>query len=242
MTRLLLLLLMTSVLGCHQNIIAEAQDVQENSLDYFLAFDITNIDYSNPDAQETTSVYSNQNLETRLQFQDLTTIDRYLFFATYLNISEDSIALIGQLQFILDESTPFEQEVFDLEFVHIEARSNLTPQPDGTYTYNNLGILAERLRQDNWGQSVFSGNSQLNQFLLSFPNPNLGEHHMENYTLTSNGFYFEHENLSFTDITFRESANQIDLSGNFNVEMKELSCGFFSYFSVENARFQALIQ
>ena len=61
MNRILLLLLVLSCWGCHQNIIAEAQDVQDSALDYFLEFDITDINYQNPDEQQTTSVYSNQD-------------------------------------------------------------------------------------------------------------------------------------------------------------------------------------
>ena len=107
-----------------------------------------------------------------------------------------------------------------------EPPSSLPPDSPGTSGRRRPGFVA---------------NGQLNQFLLSFPNVDLGEHTMPNYTLTSNGFYFEHEQLEFSNVVYHSETNTIDLSGNFTVEMKELSCGFYSYFFVENARFQALI-
>lgn len=241
MNRILLALLLFSCWGCHQNIIAEAQDLEQTALDYYLQFDITNIDYVNPDEQQTVSVSSTQDVAINLSFQELSTLDRYLYFASYHPVSDDSITLIGQLHFDLDEETPFQQEEFLLEFILIEARANLTEQPDQTFRYNDLELLATHLQNNNWTESGFVDNGQLNQFLLSFPNVDLGEHTMPNYTLTSNGFYFEHEQLEFSDVVYHSETNTIDLSGNFTVEMKELSCGFYSYFFIENARFQALI-
>ncbi|MEL7426606.1 MAG: hypothetical protein AAFN81_26675, partial [Bacteroidota bacterium] len=206
-------------------------------------FDITDVNYQNPDEQETTAVFSNQDTEVSLVFEDVTESDRYLYFASYRSIPEDSIALIGALRFVLDQSTPFEQEVFHLEFVIEEAREHLTQQADGSYTYNSNEVLAERLSDENWGRdnSLFA-DAHLSQFLLSFPDATFPEYWVQHYTMSSNGFYFEHENLEFTSVQYQQATDEIILSGTFGVEMKELSCGFYSFFSVTNANFKVLIQ
>lgn len=243
MKYLLLPLLFLGCLSCKQNLIVSSQDVAPAQLGYFLEFDITDVNYQDPDQQETTAIYSNQDVEVALTFQDVNESDRMLYFAQYRPVHEDSIILIGSLRFVLDESTPFEQEIFLLEFILEEARSALSQLPDGSYIYNSHEVLAQSLQNENWGQSnaLFS-DSQLNQFLLSFPDANFEHQWMENYTLTSNGFYFEHEELEFTAVEYRPATDEIVLDGKFSVEMKILSCGFYSFFSVDNANFKALIK
>ena len=238
-----LVLLLLFCFSCQQNILVVAQNVEPLALNYYLAFDITAIDYQNPDGQETHSIYSNQDLGVSLLFEDISESDRYFYFASYRDTAEDSITLIGTLRFVLDNSTPFEQEVFHLEFIINEAREHLNQQAEGGYVYNNNQLLAERLRDLDWGRdnALFS-NSPLSEFLLSFPDTSLAEGEVDNWPLTSNGFYFEHENLTFSEVEYRPAADEIVLSGQFNVEMKMLSCGFYSYFSIENANFKALIQ
>ncbi|MEL7247345.1 MAG: hypothetical protein AAFO03_02965 [Bacteroidota bacterium] len=237
-------LLLVTILSysCEQNIVAVAQNIEENSLDYFLEFDITSINYLGDKEQDQTAVFSNQDLEAELVFYELNTLDRYFYFAYDLNSTEDAVALLGQLRFTLDESTPFEQEVFHLEFVLAESRSNLTEQPDGTFRYTDLSILANHLEDQDWGSNSFFGGGRINQFLLTFPDTSLEEYGPGSYTITSNGFYFEHEHLDFTAVEYQQATNEIILSGTFGVEMKELSCGFYSFFSVTNANFRALIQ
>lgn len=243
MKYLLLPLLFLGCLSCKQNLIVSSQDVKPAQLNYYLEFDITEVNYQHPDQQETTAIYSNQDVESALTFKDVNDTDRYLYFATYRSTHEDSIALIGELRFVLDESTPFEQEIFHLEFVLEEARSALSQQADGSYIYNSNEVLAQRLQHQNWGQNngLFS-NSQLSQFLLSFPNANFEHQFIENYTLSSNGFYFEHEALEFSQVVYQPATDEIVLEGNFKVEIKELSCGFYSFFSIDNANFKALLQ
>lgn len=243
MKYLLLPLLLFSCLSCKKSILVEAQDVAPIGLNYYLAFDITDVNYQNPDQQETTSVYSTQDIESQLTFRDYNDADRYIFYTIYRDIPEDSILLIGQLRFVLDESTPFAQEVFHIEFLLEEARSELSEQPDGSYTYNSHAVLAERLQNQNWGNNdnMFA-NNQLNMLLLSFPDANFEHLWTGNRTLTSNGFYFQHENLEFTDVEYRPASDEIVLTGNFSVHLKELSCGFYSFFAVDNAHFKALLQ
>ena len=151
MKYLLLPLLFLGCLSCKQNLIVSSQDVAPAQLGYFLEFDITDVNYQDPDQQETTAIYSNQDIEVALTFQDVNESDRILYFAQYRPVHEDSIVLIGSLRFVLDESTPFEQEIFLLEFVLEEARSALSQQPDGSYIYNNHEALAQSLQNENWG-------------------------------------------------------------------------------------------
>ncbi|MEO0874668.1 MAG: hypothetical protein AAFY48_08705, partial [Bacteroidota bacterium] len=56
-------LLLMGCLSCTQNILVEAQDIDPIALSYFLEFDITDVNYQNPDEQETTAVFSNQDTE-----------------------------------------------------------------------------------------------------------------------------------------------------------------------------------
>ncbi len=222
--------------------ILNAQENEQAPQNYFLTFDITGINYMNPEAQKQTAVYANQDIETELVFYELDSLDRFFSFGFGLPNTEDSVALLGQLRFVLDESTPFEQEVFHLEFVLVEDRINLQAKANGSYRYNNLEVLAKHLKNLNWAGGDLFGGSQISQFLLSFPSASFKEHQINNQTLTSNGFYFEHEILDFTNIAYHQETNQIDLSGAFTLEMKELSCGFYSFFLVENGNFHALIK
>jgi len=59
--------------------------------------------------------------------------------------------------------------------------------------------------------------------------------------LSSNGFYFDYETLNIETIEFDYITGDITLIGNFNVDLKISSCGFYSFFRVENANFEAKI-
>lgn len=235
-------LLLFFITACQTSILQEAQDIEEVQLsNYYLAMDISSISYSNPDGQDTTHVSTDQDLDVVFTFKELFSLDRHLYFALGSN-SPDSIALLGNIRFLQNPNSDFSEDLFDLEFVVFEALSNLEQNADGTYNYLDRQLLANRLSNEGWGnQNLFSGYN-INQLMLTLPVATTPEEGWGEMILSSNGFYFPHETLELTEVTYLAEDDAIVLSGNFEVELKILSCGFYSFYNVRQASFRALIQ
>ena len=77
---------------------------------------------------------------------------------------------------------------------------------------------------------------------MTFPSTEEQPDDMFGQGMSSNGFYFAHENLEFTMIQYDELENTITLKGMFEVEIKMLSCGFYSTHAVTDAEFQLIIK
>lgn len=236
-------LLLCSATACQNSIIHEAQDVEEVQLaNYFLELDISGIDYVNPENQDTTHVSTDQDLDFSCTFKDLSLGDRYLYFADTYGLAADSIAIIGNVRFIQSIGSTFSEDLFDLEFVLTEARDNLEQNADGTYRYLDKQVLANRLATENFGNnSLFTGNN-VSQLMLTLPQPMEVLPGWEENLLSSNGFYFPYEVLDLTEVSYLAEEDAIVIGGTFEVELKVLSCGFYSFYSVQQASFRALIQ
>ena len=217
-------------------IAAQPDDVSS----YYLSFDAIEYDYSNPENQDAVSVYAEQDMDMELSFKDLTTLDRYLFFVYGADLPADSIAILGNLRFV-QTPTVFEQEVMDLEFVLVESLENLTLNADSTYSYISNEILYQRLMELEWGNVFDTGNPSPSQILLTFPF-SVEEESFPYGLLTSYMFYFQHEDLTLSSINYIEEKDAIELSGNFTVDLKMPSCGFYSTHLVSDAEFIALIK
>ena len=236
-------LLLCSATACQQSLLYEAQDVEEVQLaNYYLELDISDVLYASPDEQDTTHVNADQDLDFAFTFKDLALEDRYLYFANTYGLDEDSIAIIGNVRFIQSVGSAFPEDLFDLEFVLTEARDNLEQNTDGTYRYLDKEVLANRLATENFGNnSLFSGNN-VSQLLLTLAQPVEPLSGWGDMLLSSNGFYFPHEVLDLTEVSYLAEQDAIVIGGTFEVELKVLSCGFYSFYSVQEASFRALIQ
>ena len=236
-------LLLCSATACQQSLLYEAQDVEEVQLaNYYLELDISDVLYASPDEQDTTHVNADQDLDFAFTFKDLALEDRYLYFANTYGLDEDSIAIIGNVRFIQSVGSTFPEDLFDLEFVLTEARDNLEQNTDGTYRYLDKEVLANRLATENFGNnSLFSGNN-VSQLLLTLAQPVEPLSGWGDMLLSSNGFYFPHEVLDLTEVSYLAEQDAIVIGGTFEVELKVLSCGFYSFYSVQEASFRALIQ
>lgn len=236
-------LLLCSATACQQSLLHEAQDVEEVQLaNYYLELDINDVLYASPDEQDTTHVNADQDLDFAFTFKDLALEDRYLYFANTYGLDEDSIAIIGNVRFIQSVGSTFPEDLFDLEFVLTEARDNLEQNTDGTYRYLDKEVLANRLATENFGNnSLFSGNN-VSQMMLTLAQPVEPLSGWGDMLLSSNGFYFPHEVLDLTEVSYLAEQDAIVIGGTFEVELKVLSCGFYSFYSVQEASFRALIQ
>ena len=236
-------LLLCSATACQQSLLYEAQDVEEVQLaNYYLELDISDVLYASPDEQDTTHVNADQDLDFAFTFKDLALEDRYLYFANTYGLDEDSIAIIGNVRFIQSVGSAFPEDLFDLEFVLTEARDNLEQNTDGTYRYLDKEVLANRLATENFGNnSLFSGNN-VSQMMLTLAQPVEPLSGWGDMLLSSNGFYFPHEVLDLTEVSYLAEQDAIVIGGTFEVELKVLSCGFYSFYSVQEASFRALIQ
>ena len=236
-------LLLCSATACQDSILHEAQDVEEVQLaNYFLELDINKIDYQSAEDQDTTHVNADQDLDFTFTFKDLALEDRYLYFADTYGLDVDSIAIIGNVRFIQSVGSTFSEDLFDLEFVLTEARDNLEQNADDTYSYLDKQVLAHRLATENFGNnSLFSGYN-VNQLMLTLPQPQETLEGWGEMVLSSNGFYFPYEVLDLTEVSYLAEEDAIVVGGTFAVELKILSCGFYSFYSVHQASFRALIQ
>lgn len=241
--RFLFLLPFLLLTACHKTILQEDADIEVAGLaDYYLEFDISDINYGGAEMQDTTRVDADQDLDFSFTFKALSSLDRYLYFASVYDLSADSIALLGNIRFIQSPNSDFSEDLFDLEFVMIEALSNLTQNTDGTYNYLDRQQLAYRLNNENWGNQHLFGSNGINQMLLTLPVPISPEDGWGEMMVSSNGFYFQHETLELTEVTYLAEDDTIVIGGHFEVELKMLSCGFYSFYNVRQASFRGLIQ
>lgn len=236
-------LLLCTATACQNSILHEAQDVEEVQLaNYYLELDISDILYTNPDEQDTTHVNADQDLDFAFTFKDLALEDRYLYFANTYGLSPDSIAIVGNIRFVQSPNSTFPEDLFDLEFVLTEARDNLEQNADGTYTYLDKEVLAHRLATENFGNNSLFGGYNVSQMLLTLPQPQELLNGWGEMVLSSNGFYFPYENLDLTEVSYLAEEDAIVVGGTFAVELKVMSCGFYSFYAVQQASFRGLIQ
>jgi len=210
-------------------------DPQELNNKYFFDFDIIKINYTDPD-QDLQFVTSEQENDF-VTFRDVNMIDRYLYLGKVPSTNQDSVTLLGSVTFKNSEESTFNEDNFKLEFFFTEDKSNLIALSDSTYRFKTNRSLFIKLRDEGWGHQQLFGNGYVNQLLLTFPELSDTTHTWGLQTLSSNGFYFENEQLEITSVDYDEEKNSIELGGLFNVFIKELSCGFYDFYHVSNAEF-----
>lgn len=210
---------------------------------FYLNFDIKEINYQEPAAVDSFYVESDQDLQTEFIFTDVTFLGDYRYpYIFHPDFPEDSIALMGSLRFVRSADSKFAEEFYDLDFITLESKSNLSALSDSTYRYASNELLFQKLQDENWGNKNAFGSRDISQLTMTLPFAGGSIPHWEQSRVTSNGFYWEHEQLSFTKIAYDKEDDSIWVQGEFEVELKELSCGFYSFYEVTNADFSALIR
>lgn len=209
--------------------------------DLYLNFDIHD-DVYNEEDQDRYAVISEQDLETSIQFLDAKySFHRYPFY-NHIDISDDSIFVIGTLTFNAEQSFGFKDKEILFEITVKEAKAHLDQLSDSTYVYSSNKPLYEQLMTKNFGNKNLFGESDLSTVFITIPSTPKEFDFMAHYNYTSNGFYFSEEDLSFTSIEYDENNDRIIAEGNFEVQLKQLSCGFYSTHALTNASFKLLLQ
>ena len=232
------------LISCSNSTMQNAAFTEEHQngtpLDYYLNFSIKDSVYF--EHQDSFQIESIQDLTFEMTFTDAyQSTHKYPYFYNDMT-SPDSVDIIGIVRFEEDGTSNFEKSTYDLEFVLSESLENLEKIDDKTYKYLDNFMLYKQLKSNNFGNKNLFGGGNKSTLFMSFPD--IGELPNEAYyfIMSSNGFYFPHENLEFTMIEYDELENTITLKGNYNVEIKMLSCGFFSTHAVSNAEFQLIIK
>lgn len=227
--------------ACSQQTDIQSVEANVSKIDYALNFDISKVDYQAIDESSTYSINAIQATDYGFKLESLSQQDIIHYYFNH-PVSDDSLNLIGSLYFENQDQDLFNTQELLLQFVFPEAKSNLIQLPDSTYTYQSNLALHSRLSEIDWNNQKLFTENNFGQFIMTVPNStNLDMNwHPADY-LSSNGFYFDYETLNIETIEFDYITGDITLIGNFNVDLKILSCGFYSFFRVENANFEAKI-
>lgn len=239
MKNYLFLLFLISLGSCTKSqLLEESPPIDEN---YFLNFDIHD-DVYKVEEQDHFAVISDQQTESQLIFLDAKKSNRRYPSYKYMDVHEDSINIIGILNFDAQQSFGFKEKNIHFEIVVREARSNLDALTDSTYVYPSYEILYDQLSSKNFGNKNSFATDDISNIFITIPSTQTEEEGIFAYSWTSNGFYFPHEELTFTNLEFDKTENRIIAEGKFDVELKHLSCGFWSSHAITNAAFKLKIQ
>ena len=229
------------ICSCSQQTDIQSIEANVSKIDYALNFDISKVDYQSIDESTTFPIIASQSATYDFKLESLSEQELIHFYFNH-PVSEDSINLIGTLSFTNQNQDQFNAEELLLQFVYPESKANLTQLPDSSYTYQSNLALHTRLSEIDWNNQKLFTENNYGQFVMTVPNStNLEmDWHPADY-LSSNGFYFDYETLNIESIDFDYITGDITLTGQFNVDLKILSCGFYSFYRVENANFEAKI-
>jgi len=212
----------------------------EENVNFFLDFEINDsLYYEN---QDTFVVQSEQVIEEDIEFILASKLSNTYPYFYWVEESPDSVLVIGSIKYQALDNVTFEKKEYNLDILLKEDISNLTQVSDTSYTYTSNEVLAQRLTNEDFGTANLFGSGNMSTIFLTFPEI---DEDMQNYfggVSCSNGFYFPHEKFEMTKVAYDEVSDMIRIEGQFNVEIKFLSCGFFSTHAVNNANFRALIR
>lgn len=204
--------------------------------DFFLRFDIVDNVYD-PENQTTYSVEAMQIGTGSVVFVDAYRSKHKYPYFSYGMPPTDSLDIIGAISFESKSSFGFEVQTVDIEFVVREAISNLSSISDSTYVYTNIEKLYDQLITHDFGQKNLFGNGDRSSIFVTIPEETVEGEDTYHRLPTSNGFYFSHEDLDLTEIMLDSDQEIILVHGSFVVELKQLSCGFYSSHLITDAEF-----
>jgi len=207
--------------------------------DYFLNFDIKE-NYFNTEENDSYEVTTFQNIDNRLIFTDAHVSHHKNGFFLRGN-EQDSIEIVGSLLFESDTHFGFEEKEILFEILLKEDIKNLENLGDGTYIYKSNKVLYDQLMNNNFGKYDGSKWSHLAMILITIPPDEADLTKKYVFPTSSNGFHFSHEDINFSGILYDQRKDRIKLNGTFEIDLKQLSCGFMSSHEITNAEFQILI-
>ena len=215
--------------------------VKDNENDrYFLDFSIAGISYSTPDFLEEQFVSCSQKRDQDLVFQIAK--DEYPYYNFQEEAQGDSIKIYISIPFISKEYQENVKNKWNIEFLLFEDINNLVQLSDSTYRYNSNKIFYERLQKADWNPDHFFSKSKDVSMILTMPEGTQDIEGWHQDVLSSFMFYFDHEKMFIDKLKYMESTDQIFIDGRFDVEMKILSCGFYSFYQIKRANFHAVIE
>lgn len=240
MKKLLYCLIALSILSCSKSeLIIEDDFIKEE--DYFLNFDFKYLIYTTG-PQPSHEVVSIQNLEQPMTFLD---VQKSIYKYSYFNKGDahtDSIDIVGTIKFEADNNFGINGSTIYFEIIVREAKSSLNSISDSTYVYKTNSTLYNQLSKNNFGPKSMFGEPDRSIVLISIPSVEIFNDETYDYVYTTNGFYYDHEYINFTNIEFNQRENTILLDGGFEVDLKMLGCGIISSHYIENAEFKLKIK
>ncbi len=228
---LLILVLLIPISSCHKDAILDAG---LNHKTNGMCLDFISIQNSF-EAIDTTTITSSFNSEKGIEVNAAS--QEFNHFGIELeNVENDSIYLFSSFEYDVSNNIDFMYRKFELGFLYKEAKDNITTNADGFLQYKDLNNLLQILRKHKWDNNQF--REQVNA--LAFIRIPDSYNEWTNDQYSSNGFYFEQEKFQFNELNYNE--NEFSMSGNFDVQLKILSCGYWTFYELRNASFQTNIK
>jgi len=155
--------------------------------------------------------------------------------------NDDSLMLHTAFQFNLPDTHEYPFKDFEIAFVYREAKSSVTMYADSSYSHKDLNTLYEKLVNQSWTPHDNWFYTPEVNFIFSIPNTHIFEDETHNWTYSSNGFFIAHENVELTQVDFNTERQEIIVEGNFELDLKIMSCGYYQFYYVRQAKFKAII-
>lgn len=207
--------------------------------DYYLDFSIQDLEFGQNNDLIQLTCSQDQKYGTVIQNKEN---DFFIGFGR--GIPEDSVLVNMGIRFTLEDTALFVHQAFDVEFLYVENRTHLEKISEDQFIYKSNHVLADILESKKWENDLWnSPDKSLMQF--NIPNTKIYEgdvfEGMEN-EYVSNGFYYQHENFRLSEIEYLEKHDAILVTGQFDITLKVLSCGFWDLYNIKDARFHAFIE
>lgn len=201
--------------------------------DYYMNFEIVATSYSAED-QTIHSIESKQNEALSLSITEAPEGYPYYNNPYYNPVEEGKIKLLISLQFESPGLENFENQDWFFEFMVVEDLINIIELEEGTYQYVSNEILFEKMVQ----------YKEENSFPLLLTIPDFQELSMgwEMELLSNVDFYFDEEAYTIVDLNYSPLEDKINMSGAFDVHLKVMSCGYYTFYEVRNANFNLFIE
>ncbi len=203
---------------------------------YNLGFDVHTVDYT-ADIRISDPVFL--TLEQDLEFGMVTKESAVNYWNNY-ETSEDSIRITNVFRYTLTDQSLFEYSTFELSFTYLEAKANLTATAEGLYTYNSNELILEAFLSRPWGQKFYrTETKEYNHVEIKI----LGTEGLWpiGRLLGTDFIYFDDENFILNEVSLDSDSGQLNLSAEFNLNIKVPSCGYFDFYHLRNGHFETVI-
>ncbi len=207
--------------------------VQIESPDYYMNFDIVGSSYASED-QTLYSIESDQDLTIKASITEAPGGYPYHNSPYYNPVEEGKIRLLISLKFRSETQENFENTDWFFEFLVVEDLENINKLDDELFEYKSNSLLFEKMKL----------YKEENNFPLLLTMPDFQELSMgwELGVLSNVDFYFDEESYDIIELNYQSSEDKINMSGTFDVNLKVMSCGYYTFYEVRKANFNLLIE